>query len=71
MLYFRWALDVAGKLERASPDELCHLAADLARTLVQVRCSHLAVEGEEDSAEDKRQGANYYIHQMLMSVNAL
>lgn len=27
------------------------------RTLVQVRCSDIAVEGEEDSAEDKRQRA--------------
>ncbi|XP_030937275.1 telomere length regulation protein TEL2 homolog [Quercus lobata] len=51
------ALDVAEKLVRASPDELSHLAGDLARTLVQVRCSDLAVEGEEDSAEDKRQRA--------------
>lgn len=51
------ALDVAEKLVRASPDELSHLASDLARTLVQVRCSDLAVEGEEESAEDKRQRA--------------
>nr|XP_048330054.1 uncharacterized protein LOC125422429 isoform X1 [Ziziphus jujuba var. spinosa] len=49
------ALDVAEKLVRASPDELRHVASDLVRTLVQVRCSDLAVEGEEESAEDKRQ----------------
>ncbi|PQM37274.1 telomere length regulation protein TEL2 homolog [Prunus yedoensis var. nudiflora] len=51
------ALAVAEKLVRASPDELKHVASDLVRTLVQVRCSDLAVEGEEDSAEDKRQRA--------------
>lgn len=49
------ALDVAEKLVRASPDELRHVASDLARTLIQVRCSDLAVEGEEESAEEKRQ----------------
>ena len=49
------ALDVAEKLVRASPDELRYVASDLVRTLVQVRCSDLAVEGEEESAEDKRQ----------------
>lgn len=49
------ALDVAEKLVRASPDELKHVAGDLARTLVQVRCSELAVEGEEETAEEKRQ----------------
>nr|POE72637.1 telomere length regulation protein tel2 like [Quercus suber] len=43
------ALDVAEKLVRASPDELSHLAGDLARTLVQVRCSDLAVE---DAAQE-------------------
>ncbi|GMN56825.1 hypothetical protein TIFTF001_025941 [Ficus carica] len=51
------ALDVAENLIRASPDELRHVASDLARTLIQVRCSDLAVEGEEESAEDKRQRA--------------
>ncbi|GAB4860519.1 hypothetical protein Ancab_035679 [Ancistrocladus abbreviatus] len=51
------ALDVAEKLVRASPDELKHVAADLARTLVQVRCSDTAVEGEEESTEEKRQRA--------------
>ncbi|XP_050377869.1 LOW QUALITY PROTEIN: uncharacterized protein LOC126795088 [Argentina anserina] len=49
------ALEVSEKLVRASPDELKFVASDLVRTLVQVRCSDLAVEGEEDSAEDKRQ----------------
>eukprot|EP00257_Ricinus_communis_P021544 XP_015581064.1 telomere length regulation protein TEL2 homolog [Ricinus communis] len=51
------ALDVAEKLVRAAPDELAHIAGDLARALVQVRCSDLAVEGEEESAEEKRQRA--------------
>ncbi|XVF54627.1 hypothetical protein PTKIN_Ptkin05aG0196600 [Pterospermum kingtungense] len=51
------ALDVAESLIRASPDELTHVAGDLARILVQVRCSDVAVEGEEDSAEEKRQRA--------------
>lgn len=51
------ALDVAEKLVRASPDELTHVAGDLARTLVQVRCSDSAVEGEEESAEEKRHRA--------------
>lgn len=51
------ALDVAEELVRTSPDELKHVASDLVRTLVQVRCSDLAVEGEEELAEDKRQRA--------------
>lgn len=51
------ALDVVETLIRASPDELMHIAGYLARTLVQVRCSDLAVEGEEESAEEKRQRA--------------
>ncbi|XP_038894119.1 telomere length regulation protein TEL2 homolog isoform X2 [Benincasa hispida] len=51
------ALDVSEKLIRASPDELRHVASDLARTLVQVRCSDIAIEGEEESTEDKRQRA--------------
>ncbi|KAH9720685.1 Telomere reg-2 domain-containing protein [Citrus sinensis] len=51
------ALDVAEKLVRASPDELKHLAGDLVRNLVLVRCSDLAEEGEEESAEEKRQRA--------------
>lgn len=51
------ALDVAEKLVRASPDELRHVAGDLVRTLVQIRCSDLTIEGEEDSAEEKRQRA--------------
>ncbi|KAL6182564.1 hypothetical protein ACLB2K_043983 [Fragaria x ananassa] len=49
------ALEVSEKLVRASPDELKFVASDLVRTLVQVRCSDLAIEGVEDSAEDKRQ----------------
>ncbi|KAK7350685.1 hypothetical protein VNO77_09557 [Canavalia gladiata] len=51
------ALDVAEKLIRASPDELKHTAKDLTRTLVQVRCSDIALEGAEESTEDKRQRA--------------
>ncbi|KAK9278448.1 hypothetical protein L1049_028013 [Liquidambar formosana] len=51
------ALDVAEKLVRASPDELRHVTDDLVRTLVQVRCSDFTIEGEEESAEEKRQRA--------------
>ncbi|KAF3506902.1 hypothetical protein F2Q69_00005548 [Brassica cretica] len=51
------AIYVAEKLVRASPDELTHIAGDLARILVQVRCSDITVEGEEYSAEEKRQRA--------------
>ncbi|KAH7680909.1 telomere length regulation protein [Dioscorea alata] len=51
------ALNAAERLVRASPDELCHSAGDLVRALVHVRCSDIAIEGEEDSAEDKRQKA--------------
>ncbi|CAH2064846.1 unnamed protein product [Thlaspi arvense] len=51
------AINVAEKLVRASPDELTHIAGDLARILVQVRCSNITIEGEEDSAEEKRQRA--------------
>ncbi|RDX87738.1 Telomere length regulation protein TEL2-like protein, partial [Mucuna pruriens] len=49
------AIDVAEKLIRASPDELKHAARDLTRILVQVRCSDIALEGTEESTEDKRQ----------------
>ncbi|XP_047079718.1 uncharacterized protein LOC124690372 [Lolium rigidum] len=42
---------------RASPDELRHNAGDLVQALVHVRCSDAAMEGEEDSAEEKRQKA--------------
>ncbi|TVU29397.1 hypothetical protein EJB05_20961 [Eragrostis curvula] len=51
------ALNSAEKLVRASPDELRHNSGDLVRALVHVRCSDVAVEGEEDSAEEKRQKA--------------
>lgn len=51
------ALDVAEKLIRAAPDELPFIASDLVRTLVQVRCSDSTLEGEEESAEEKRQKA--------------
>ncbi|KAL5997293.1 hypothetical protein ACLOJK_008223 [Asimina triloba] len=51
------ALDAAESLVRASPDELKHVAGDLARALMQVRCSDMAVEGEEESAEERRHRA--------------
>ncbi|KAL6899663.1 hypothetical protein ACP4OV_006321 [Aristida adscensionis] len=51
------ALNTAEKLVRASPDELRHNSGDLVRALVHVRCSDVAMEGEEDSAEEKRQKA--------------
>ncbi|KAL3649936.1 hypothetical protein CASFOL_006339 [Castilleja foliolosa] len=51
------ALDVAEKLIRASPDELKYIAGDLAKVVVQVRCSDSTIEGEEESAEEKRQKA--------------
>ncbi|KAL5717818.1 hypothetical protein ACHQM5_010781 [Ranunculus cassubicifolius] len=51
------ALEVAENLVRASPDELKHLSGDLVRALVQVRCSDLAVEEEEETAEERRQKA--------------
>ncbi|KAL3748065.1 hypothetical protein ACJRO7_009310 [Eucalyptus globulus] len=51
------ALEVVEKLVRASPDELKYVASDLVRTLIQIRCLDVAVEGEEDSAEEKRQRA--------------
>lgn len=51
------ALNVAEKLIRASPDELKYVAGDLSRTLVQVRCIDSTIEGEEESAEEKRQKA--------------
>lgn len=49
------ALDVTENLIRATPDELKYIAGDLAKTLVQVRCSEFTIEGEEESAEEKRQ----------------
>ncbi|KAF0926319.1 hypothetical protein E2562_022240 [Oryza meyeriana var. granulata] len=51
------ALSSAEKLVRASPDELCHNSGDIVRALVYVHCSDVAMEGEEDSAEEKRQKA--------------
>ncbi|KAK9119955.1 hypothetical protein Scep_018048 [Stephania cephalantha] len=51
------ALYVAENLVRASPDELRHISGELVRALLQVRCSDIAVEGEEESAELKRQKA--------------
>ncbi|KAJ8534469.1 hypothetical protein K7X08_016197 [Anisodus acutangulus] len=51
------AIDVAEKLVRASPDELKFLASDLTRSLIQVRCSDLTIEGEEESAEEETKSA--------------
>ncbi|XP_031485336.1 uncharacterized protein LOC116254240 isoform X2 [Nymphaea colorata] len=51
------ALYVAENLIRAAPDELQYVAGDLAKALVHVRCSDIAVEGEEESDEQKRQKA--------------
>lgn len=51
------ALDVAEKLIRASPDELPHISGDLVQALVHVRCADAAIEGQEDSAEERRQRA--------------
>ncbi|XP_020571964.1 telomere length regulation protein TEL2 homolog [Phalaenopsis equestris] len=51
------ALNVAEKLIRAAPDELHHLSGDLVQALVHVRCADAAIEGQEDSAEEKRQRA--------------
>lgn len=51
------ALNYVEKLVRASPDELRYNSGDLVRALVHVRCSDVAMEGEEDSAEEKRQKA--------------
>ncbi|PKU67816.1 telomere length regulation protein TEL2 homolog [Dendrobium catenatum] len=51
------ALEVAEKLIRASPDELHHSSGDLAQALVHVRCTDAAIEGQEDSSEEKRQRA--------------
>ncbi|KAL5071067.1 hypothetical protein RYX36_021954 [Vicia faba] len=51
------ALDVVEKLIRAPPDELKHAAKDLTRSLLQVHCCDITLEGEEESTEDKRQRA--------------
>lgn len=51
------ALSSAEKLVRALPEELHHNSGDLVRALVHVRCSDVVMEGEEDSAEEKRQKA--------------
>lgn len=51
------ALGVIEGLIRASPDELRHIASELVRTLINVRCSDVTIEGEEESAEEKRQKA--------------
>lgn len=51
------ALDVTEKLVRSSPDELQYVSSDLAKVLVYIRCSDVTVEGEEESAEEKRHKA--------------
>lgn len=48
------ALEVVEKLVRAAPEELENAAPDLAQALIHVRCSEVAVEGQEQSAEKKR-----------------
>ncbi|KAK4363862.1 hypothetical protein RND71_015220 [Anisodus tanguticus] len=70
------AIDVAEKLVRASPDELKFVASDLTRSLVQVRCSDSTIEGEEESAEEKRQKALLALivtcpHESLSTLNNL
>ncbi|KAL4193587.1 hypothetical protein AMTRI_Chr06g200260 [Amborella trichopoda] len=51
------ALNVAENLLRSGPDELQHVSGELVRALVQLRCSDVTLEGEEESAEEKRQKA--------------
>lgn len=51
------ALEVVEKLVRALPEELENAAPDLAHALIHVRCSNVAVEGEEETAEKKRYDA--------------
>ncbi|KAH7441907.1 hypothetical protein KP509_03G061400 [Ceratopteris richardii] len=48
------ALEVAERLVRARPEELENVAPDLVHALIHVRCSDVAVEGQEESAEKKR-----------------
>ena len=49
------ALHAVEGLVRASPDELPHCAGDLVSSLIRLRCSDISVEGEEESAEERRQ----------------
>ncbi|XP_070043661.1 uncharacterized protein [Nicotiana tomentosiformis] len=70
------AIDVAEKLIRASPDELKFVASDLARSLLQARCSDSTIEGVEESAEEKRQKALVALivtcpHESLNTLNKL
>ena len=51
------ALKVAEDLIRAAPVELDNAAEELARALVHVRVSSIAVEDEEDALEKRRHGA--------------
>ncbi|KAI5083844.1 hypothetical protein GOP47_0000013 [Adiantum capillus-veneris] len=51
------ALEVVEKLVRAVPEELENAAPDLAHALIHVRCSDVAVEGQESSAEKRRYDA--------------
>jgi telomere length regulation protein len=51
------ALQLAEKYVLAMPEELEDLASDLTHALVHVKCSGIAVEGEEDIAEERRQRA--------------
>lgn len=51
------ALQAVEKLVLAMPEELDLHAADLAHALLHVKCSSVAVEGEEDVAERRQQQA--------------
>ncbi|KAG6554338.1 hypothetical protein Mapa_004254 [Marchantia paleacea] len=51
------ALQVVEKLVLAMPEELDQHAADLAHALLHVKCSSVAVEGEEDVAERRQRQA--------------
>jgi hypothetical protein len=51
------ALKVAEELIRAAPVELDNAAEELARALIHVRVSSIAVEDEEDALEKRRHGA--------------
>ncbi|MCO5612769.1 hypothetical protein L7F22_067039 [Adiantum nelumboides] len=51
------ALEVVEKLIRAVPEELENAGPDLAHALIHVRCSDVAVEGQEQTAEKRRYDA--------------
>ncbi|KAL2643512.1 hypothetical protein R1flu_011099 [Riccia fluitans] len=51
------ALEVVGRLVMEMPEELDQHSADLAHALLQVKCSSVAVEGEEAVAEKRQRNA--------------